>query len=72
MTLADPDMTFDPNNALPCGLGFFLPNLVAKGHFKQFDPYLTPTDPYMNVDPSNALRFGLGFFLPNLVAIGHI
>ena len=29
----DPCMTFDPSNALHSGQGFFLPNLVAIGHF---------------------------------------
>ena len=32
LTLADPCMTFDPNNALRSGQGFFPPNLVAIGH----------------------------------------
>ena len=33
MTPADPNMIFDPSNALRFGQGFFPPNLVAIGHF---------------------------------------
>ena len=33
LTLADICMTFYPSNALCSGQGFFLPNLIAIGHF---------------------------------------
>ena len=65
-------MTFDPSNALHFGQGFFLPNLVAIGHFYAIDTWLTPDDPCMTFDSSNALCSGQGFVSPNLVAIGHV
>ena len=34
----NPCLTFDPSNALHSGQGFFLPNLVAGGHFWVFWP----------------------------------
>ena len=43
-TPADPYMTFDPNNALRSGQGFFPPNLVAIGHLLS---NLTPTWPQL-------------------------
>ena len=44
LTPADPYMTFDPNNALCSGQGFFPPNLVAIGHLLS---NLTPTWPQL-------------------------
>ena len=44
LTPADPYMTFDPNNALRSGQGFFPPNLVAIGHLLS---NLTPTWPQL-------------------------
>ena len=45
VTPADPYMTFDPNNALRSGQGFFPPNLVAIGHLLSNLTQLTPTWP---------------------------
>ena len=42
LTKADPCMTFDPGNALHFGLVFFLPNLVAIGHFQAIWPLVDP------------------------------
>ena len=38
-------MTFDPSNALHFGQGFFLPNLVAIGHFLAIWPLVDPRWP---------------------------
>ena len=65
-------MTFEPNNVLLSGQGFFLPDLDAIEHSREIWPpgwpQLTPAWPF---DPINAIHFSQGLFLPNLVAIGH-
>ena len=38
----DPCKTFDPTNALHSGLGFFLQNLVATGHFQVISHLVDP------------------------------
>ena len=54
LTLADPCMTFDPNNELHFDQGssyqIWWPYIISK----QFDLWLTLADPCMTFDPSNA------------------
>ena len=45
MTLDDPYVTFDLNNALLSGQGLFQPNYVAMGHFYSIDLGLTKKTP---------------------------
>ena len=42
LTPADLCMTFDPSNALCSGQGFFLPNLIAIGHYLAIWPLINP------------------------------
>ena len=51
LTPADPCMTFDPNNALCSGQGFFPPNLVAIGHCQTSWPLLDPSWPLHDLWP---------------------
>ena len=64
---ADLYMTFDLNNALHFGQGFFLPNLVATGH-KLFDPGRPPAGPLTPAMHYTLVRGSSYFFL---LAIGH-
>ena len=53
-------MTFDPNNALRFGLGFFLPNLVAIGHIKAIWPLLDPGWPLHDLWPQQCITLWSG------------